>query len=437
MEKRETWGSKIGFILAAAGSSIGLGNIWRFPYLAGQNGGAIFVVVYLLAVLIIGLPVMLAEISLGRATGKNPVGAFQAIRPKGPWKLVGYLGVLTGLMILSYYSVVSGWITGYLYKAVTGKFSNITVEESQVSFGNFTAAQVLQILLTGLFIFFTAAIIYKGVSKGIERMAKILMPALFVILLLLVVWSLTLKGASQGLSFYLEPDFSKINATIIIKALGQAFFSLSLGLGAMMTYGSYMKKKESIPSAAGWVVLLDTSAALLAGFMIFPAIFSVPGMNPAEGPGLVFNVLPVIFSKIPLGIIVGPVFFVLLAIAALTSTISMLEVVVAYFCDERKWNRKTATIVFSFITFLVAIPSAISGKFFGLWDFIWGNLSLTIGALFIAIFVGYVWKTSNALEEIKQGAGSFKLARLWVICLKYVSPLILVLLLVNIIFKIV
>ncbi|MCU0285712.1 MAG: sodium-dependent transporter [Acidobacteria bacterium] len=431
MTNRENWGSKIGFILAAAGSAVGLGNIWRFPYMTGKNGGAVFLLVYLGAVIIVGLPIMLAEIALGRATNKNPVGAFTAIKPKSPWNLVGYLGVLTGIMIFAFYSVVAGWSVGYFIKSVTGELNNIDSVKAGEIFNTFVANGTWQVILTGFFVFITALIVVMGVTKGIERMSKIMMPALFVILILLVVRSITLPNAGTGLEFYLKPDFSKINPGVIVAAMGQAFFSLSLGMGAMMTYGSYLGKKDNIPSAGGWVAFLDTSIAVLAGFMIFPALFSVGGIQPTEGPGLVFQVLPIIFSKIPLGIIVGPLFFMLLIIAALTSTISLLEVPVAYIIDERKWSRKKANIAVSIFTFLFAIPCALSGKFLGLWDLIWGNFSLSIGAFFIAIFVGHVWKTANALQEINQGTTRFKSAKIWAIWIKYISPVIIVMILLS------
>lgn len=433
MTNRENWGSKAGFILAAAGSAVGLGNIWRFPYMTGKNGGAVFLVVYLGAIIIVGLPIMIAEIALGRAAKKNPVGAFTAIKPKGGWKMVGYLGVLTGVMIFSFYSVVASWSVGYFIKSITGELNNIDSTKAGDIFNSFTANSNWQIILTGFFILITALVVVMGVTKGIERMSKIMMPALFIILILLVIRSVTLPNASAGLEFYLKPDFSKINTDVVLGAMGQAFFSLSLGLGAMITYGSYLGKKDNIPSSGGWVALLDTSVAVLAGFVIFPAIFSVGGIEPTAGPGLVFQVLPIIFSKIPLGIIVGPLFFLLLMIAALTSTISLLEVPVAYLIDERKWSRKKANLVISILTFLFGIPCALSGKFLALWDFIWGNLSLSIGAFFIAIFVGHIWKTANALQEINQGTIKFKMAKIWAFWLKYISPVIIILILLSII----
>jgi NSS family neurotransmitter:Na+ symporter len=448
MTTRGNWGSKIGFILAASGSAVGLGNIWRFPYTAGVNGGALFVFFYLLSILLIALPVFIAETSLGRFSGRNPVGAFMAIKPRGPWKLVGYLGVLTGVMILSFYTMIAGWTLGYFFKAVTGKFSTMTGESAGNLFKEFAGDTLLQILLLAVFLFLTIYVVSRGVSSGIEKFSRILMPGLFILLLLLLVRALTLEGASKGLAFYLDPDFSKISPRVVIDAMGQAFFSLSLGMGAMITYGSYLQKDVNLPNAAAWVAFFDTFIAIMAGFIIFPAVFS-QGMNPAQGPDLVFNILPVIFAHMPGGIIFGPLFFLLLCIAALTSTVSLLEVASAYCIDEKKWGRKMSALIMGGITLLFGIPSILSYSnvkffrelpllkisFFDLWDKLWTTFALSIGAFFIAIFVGYVWKTSNALKEITQGTKRFRYALIWSISVKFLSPLLILLVLLSLFVK--
>ncbi len=431
MAKREKWGSKIGFILAASGSAIGLGNIWRFPYTVGQNGGALFVILYLIAIVGIGLPVLIAEISLGRFTGKNPVGAYNFVKPNSKWNLVGYLGVGTGVMILSFYSVVAGWTVGYFYKAVTGKLNNITSESAKTINSNFSSDSLLQIILLSVFILLTIAIVSRGISSGIEMFSKILMPLLLVILVILLVRSLTLENASAGLKYYLNPDFSKFNFKIVVEALGQAFFSLSLGMGSMITYGSYLKRKENLVSSAVWIAAFDTGIALMAGLIIFPAIFS-QHMDPAGGPGLVFQVLPVIFAKMPGGHIFGSLFFALLTIAALTSSISMLEVPVSYAIDEKKIGRKKAAFIIGGIAFLFAIPSALSEKFLTTMNYIWGNLSLSFGALFIAIFVAYIWKTKNALKEMSTD-DTVKKMFLWSTAIKYTVPISILIILIGII----
>ncbi len=433
MEKRGKWGSKFGFILAASGSAIGLGNIWRFPYTAGQNGGALFVMLYLIAIVCIALPVLIAAVSLGRHTGKNPVGAFEFIKPRTNWKLVGYLGVGTGFMILSFYAVIAGWTLGYFYKAVTGQLNNITSESAKVINSEFSSNSILQIILLSVFIILTIFIVSRGVSSGIEAFSKVLMPMLFIILIVLLVRSLTLKNASEGLKYYLNPDFSKFSFKLVVEALGQAFFSLSLGMGAMITYGSYLKKKEDILSASLWIVFFDTGIAILAGLIIFPAIFS-QNMDPAGGPGLVFQVLPVIFAKMPGGYIFGSLFFALLTIAALTSSISMLEVPVSFAIDEKKISRKKAAMIIGSITMLLAIPSALSEKFLTSMNYIWGNLSLTLGAFFISIFVAYVWKSRNALAELSEGSGKIRKMVLWQIAIKYIVPFFILIILIGIIF---
>ena len=451
MASRGKWGSKVGFILAASGSAVGLGNIWRFPYTAGKNGGALFVLIYLIAIVAVALPVLLAEVTLGRHTRKNPVGAFGAIRPARKWtagenvpilkrigaaffqwKYVGYLGVATGFMILSYYSVIAGWTVGYFFKAVTGKFQHITSQNTAQVYTSFTTNTVLQIGLLAFFLFLTVYVVSRGVSSGIEKFSKVLMPVLLVLMVLLLVRSLTLSNASAGLNFYLRPDFSKFSLRMVAEALGQAFFSMSLGMGTMITYGSYVNKRENLPGSAAWIGFFDTLIALLAGLIIFPAIFHA-GMDPAGGPGLVFKILPVIFAQMPMGYIFGPLFFLLLAIAALTSTISVLEVPVAFAVDEIKLSRKKAAWGIGVITLGVGIPSALSEKFLDLMNFIWGNLSLTIGALFVAVFVGYVWKTSKALMEISKGSERFRFAFFWVLSIKFITPLSILLILFGII----
>lgn len=436
--------SRVGFILAAAGSAVGLGNLWKFPYTVGENGGGLFVIVYLLSIALMALPVLLAEITLGRHTGKNPVGAFNALKPGSQWKWVGYIGVMSGFMILSFYSVVAGTTVGYFFKAITGQLRGITGEEAVALYEGFTGNPWLQIFLLLVFIGLTVYVVSRGVSGGIEKFSKILMPVLLGILILLVVRSLTLSGASKGVAFYLKPDLKAFRPKLIIEAMGQAFFSLSLGMGTMITYGSYVAKKENLPASAGWIAFFDTGIAIIAGFIIFPAIFS-QGMNPAQGSGAMFNVLPILFDKMPGGVVFGPLFFLLLSIAALTSTISILEVPVAYYIDEKGWERKRTAVIIGLVAALFGIPSALgqgavpfftnlplfNTSFLGLWVQVWGTLSLSVGAFFIALFVGHSWKTSNALKEINQGADRFPLAGAWGIALKFVAPILILVILLG------
>ena len=440
--QRGNWGSKIAFIFAAAGSAIGLGNIWRFPTVVGKNGGAVFVFVYILAVASIGFTVMLAELVIGRHTRKNPVGAFKQIKPRSPWKFAGYLGVLTGVFILSYYAVIAGWAAGYFVKTAGGAFrGNITGEMSAQIFKAFSSDPKQVLLFFFVIIAITTYIISKGVKGGIERWTKVLMPILFILILFLAVRAVTLPGASKGLSFYLKPDFSKLNGTVILFALGQAFFSLSLGMGTMITYGSYISKKDNLVSSAGWVAFSDSIIAILAGIIIFPTLFAIPGISPAEGSGLVFKVFPLIFSKIPGGYLFGMLFFFLLIVAALTSTISLLEVPVAYFVDEKQWSRSKAAIMIGAITFIIGVPSALStggAKIFEKWDvmtkvdFVFGNITLAVGALMICLFLGYVWGVKKALQEIALGNQHFFLSPVWSFSVKYLSPIAIIIILIFI-----
>ncbi len=436
-QDRGKWGSRIGFVFAAAGSAIGLGNIWRFPYVAGENGGAAFVFLYIFFVLIIGVPVMISELAVGRRTERNPVGAFRQLAPKSWWPGVGVLGVITGVSILSFYSVVAGWTMGYFFKTLRGDFTTeLTAGNLEMVFNSFVSSPMTMIGYAFVFIFMTALVVQGGVSGGIERWAKILMPFLLFLLVVLTLRSVTLEGAGAGIRAYLLPDFSEIRAATFGKALGQALFSLSLGMGTMITYGSYMSKKENLITSAGYVCFFDTMIAILAGLMIFPAIYA-NNLDMKAGPGLVFQVIPSIFSKMFGGHIFGAGFFLLLAIAALTSTISLLEVPVAYLVDERKWQRKNAVFFMSGAAFVLSVPSALSflpGGFFsqlpalGL-DFLsfmsiaMGNYSLAIGSLFIAIFIGIRWGAGQVREDFASYQTRPIVYKIWRFLIRYVCPI--------------
>ena len=435
---RGNWGSKTGFILAAAGSAIGLGNIWRFPTVTGQNGGAAFVIIYLGCVLLLGVPVMIAELSIGRRATSDPVGAFKTLAPNSLWKAVGGLGVLTGFMILSSYCVVAGWTLKYVLVTINGQFAGANPETITHIFTTFVSDGTSVTLYHLFYVILTVWIVTGGIEKGIEKASMILMPTLLLILLLLVLRSLTLPGASQGISFYLSPDFSKVNLSVVMSALGQAFFSLSLGMGAMLTYGSYLSKKENLISSALYVSLADTLIAFLAGFAIFPALFSVEGLSPDVGSGLIFLVLPNIFNQIPFGQLFGTAFFLLLAIAALTSTICLLEVVVAYFIDQKKWSRKKSALLVGLGAFLFGLPSAYSNGsstfFAGFMDAIFlyfGEISLAVGALFICLFVGWKWNISAALEEIRYGCPHSLVPFIWSFLIRYICPTAITIILID------
>ena len=433
--QRGFWGSRLGFILAASGSAVGLGNIWKFPYIVGQNGGGAFVLIYLVCIFVIGTPIMLAEFTLGRKTQLNPVGAFNQIKPDSPWTGIGYMGVLAGFFILSFYGVVGGWTFAYVVKAITGSvLAFSSPKEAGEFFASFIGNTGEVIFYHALFMGTCIAIVLRGVHGGIERTCNILMPTLIIILVLLMFRALTLDGAMEGVAFYLTPDFSKININVVLIALGQAFFSLSLGMGCMITYGSYLSEKENLTSSTLYVVMFDTLIALLVGMVIFPAVFAM-GLEPTEGPGLVFSVLPTVFADMPLGHGVAVIFFILLAIAAITSGISLLEVVVAYFIDQRGWKRKRAVLIVGSAIFAFGIPSGLSFgvmadvklwgmNFFDHVDNIASNYLLPLGGMLTAVFVGWVWGTQNAHQEIEKHENDFAFpwAQCWEFLIRYVTP---------------
>ncbi len=445
---RENWGSKLGFILAAAGSAIGLGNIWKFPYIAGQNGGAAFVFIYLISILLIGVPVLFAEILIGRTTNRNPVGAFKKLSNGSTfWTSIGGIGVIAGFLILSYYAVVAGWAVGYIVEAAKGVFYDFPTPNAAGHHFNELIGNVYWIVgYFALFMAITMGFVLFGVQKGIEQGSKIMMPILFLLLIILVIRGLTLDGASEGMIFLWKPDWSKVTGQTILLALGQAFFTLSLGMGAMLTYGSYMSKKDNIPVSGLEIVSLDTAIALLAGIAIFTAVFAT-GQSPNAGPGLIFHTLPVVFTKMPGGYIFSILFFILLTIAAVTSAISLLEVITAYFVDEKGWHRKKAVLIFGGITFLLGLPSALSYNvmadfrifglnFFDFIDFISANILLPVGGFFISVFVAYYWGFDKAVINLKEGAENLFnknpwLEIYWKVFLKYFAPVLILLVLLS------
>ncbi|MBN2070226.1 MAG: sodium-dependent transporter [Candidatus Krumholzibacteriota bacterium] len=437
-EARGLWSSRFGFILAAAGSAIGLGNIWRFPYTTGENGGGAFLILYLICIVLLGLPIMVAELTIGRFSRRNPVGAFETIRPGSPWKLIGYMGVITGLCILSYYSVLAGYTVGYIGKSLSGNSS---------TYEAFTSNPFVSIPLFIAFIVITVLVVHGGVKNGIERWAKILMPTLLVLMIILIIRSVTLEGAGKGLAFYFRPDFSKVTGNTVLAALGQAFFSLSLGMGAMITYGSYLNREDNLVISGCYVVFFDTLIAVMAGLLIFPAIFAM-NMSPDAGPGLVFKVLPEIFGLIPGGRLVGAFFFILLSIAALTSTISLLEVVTSYLVDEKHWLRRNVVWVVAAATFVLGLPSVLSQEgmvpwlvdlpglgtsFLGFMDWLFGNIMLGVGALFIAVFTGWVWKRESSSRELRLGYPGFdRIAPVLFFLLRFFCPVVILIVLIFI-----
>ena len=433
-KKRDGFGSKIGIIAAAAGSAIGLGNIYRFPCEVGENGGAAFLLMYLAVVIFLGIPVMLSELVIGRRSQSNTVGAFKRLAPKTAWSIVGYMGVLCGFLIFAFYSTVSGWTLEYILKSLTNSFHGKDLSTIEQEFIAFHDTGWRNVIWQGIFIFLTGFVVFKGVQNGIEKYAKILMPLLLFILVILGIRSMTLPGAKEGLAFLFHPDFSKITGDVLIDALGQGFFSLSLGMGVLITYGSYVKKDDNLTSTAFSVVLADTMIALLAGIVIFPAAFSF-GVKPEAGIGLVFNTLPMLFNQMTGGYWFCLIFFVLLAIAALTSTISLLEVVVAYLSVELHLKRQWATVLacagtmllgaFASLSLMGDSPFAKDGyTLFGMMDFLSSNILLPLGGMLIVIFVGWkLGKTEFFAEVTNDGVIKASLKRIIFFIIRYLAPI--------------
>ncbi len=526
---RGNWGSKLGFILAAGGSAVGLGNLWKFPYLAYSNGGGAgdqqgaggFVLIYLLAVLVLGLPIMIAEMMLGKRTQTTPIGAFESVRPHSLWKHVGTLCVITGFLLLSYYSVIAGWTVEYTVKSVTSEFSNydqavseemvreqlwhdfvyssegeaaliielgqkpeslskaltdpklntlkqvVTDQEwkrlqqneegqaklselkktlyPQKLFSEFIAHPWKQVLWAFVFLAMTVGVVIGGVSKGIERWSKILMPALFVLLIVLLGRMLMLDGAGKALSFLFRPSFEMVTASTVLNAMGQAFFSLSLGMGVLITYGSYMKKEDNLVSSSYSVVIMDTLIALIASVIIFSAIFSYNLVMKDGGTGNLFTAMPVIFMKLPGGILLCAAFYILVIFAALTSAISMLEAVVATFVDEFKWSRKKAVYIISAVTFVLGIPAALSynlmsnvtimGKtWIDFADFLCSNWFMPIGGLMLSLFVGFVFTKKDQREELPEAHCKWFPFPLFRVLVRYIAPVLVVVVLLGMLF---
>ncbi|MFO8057895.1 MAG: sodium-dependent transporter [bacterium] len=454
VKTRGLWSNRFMFILAAAGSAIGLGNIWRFPYLVGKYGGGAFVLVYLFFILIIGLPILVSEIMIGRQSRRNPVGAFKRLADKNPfWMAVGFLGVASGFVILSYYSVVAGWTVDYFVRSVSGDYLNADLETINNLFNSVVTDGIEPLVWHTVFMAAIVSIVIFGVKEGLERWIGILMPLLFLLLIALVIYGLFQGDAAGGLGYLFVPDWSSLytneageyTAIPVLEALGQAFFTLSLGMGAMITYGSYLGDDESLSSSAVMVAGLDTLIAILAGIAIYTILFQY-NLDPAQGPGLVFKVLPLAFSQMPGGQYIGTAFFLLLSFAALTSGISLLEVVVAYFIDDRKWKRTRATLIMGAIIWGLGVFSALSySKLSGVTliknmegqgmpvldsiDRIANNYMLPLGGLFIALFGGWFMKRESVRHQLIEGGGTRIFYGFWKKVIRYVTPVAVALLL--------
>lgn len=434
-----TWSSRWTFILAATGSAVGLGNIWKFPYMAGDNGGGAFVLVYLACICVIGLPIMLGEIMIGRRGRSSPANSMRSLAKEAntssAWTLLGATGALAGLLILSFYSVAAGWAMSYVFNG----FQNITAESSSASFNNLLSSPSSLIFWHTLFISITVLIVARGILKGLEKWINTLMPILFLIILLLCVYAMQTGAFLEGLRYLFMPDFSKINPQVMLEALGQAFFTLSLGMGAIMAYGAYMPPNQNIGKTAISVAALDTGVALLAGIAIFPIVFA-NGLAPSEGPGLVFVTLPIAFSAMPFGILFGTLFFVLLSIAALSSSVSLIEPGVAWLIESLRIKRKTATILLGFTAWFIGLFSALSfnliseftifgRNFFDATDFLTSQIMLPLGGIFIAIFVGWIMKKEHVLEGL--GFKEDIIFKAWYFSVRYIAPVLVGLVFLN------
>jgi len=437
VSSRDQFTSKIGFILAAAGSAIGLGAIWKFPYMAGTNGGSVFILLFILCTFFIGLPVLIAEFMIGRRGQKDAVTSFKEQAPGKPWYLIGWGGMIIAGLILSFYSVVGGWILSYLGRSLTFQLSSNDGNYADL-FNNIISSPFEAILVQGLFLLLTIAIVSGGIKGGIEKASTWMMPLLFIFFIVLVIRSLTLDGAMQGVKFMFVPDWSYLNAETFLKALGQAFFSLSVGIAVMITYASYLPKTEKIGNSAINVASMNIIISLLAGLVIFPAVFAL-GYTPDQGPGLVFIILPAVFEQLPLGGLFLTIFFILLLFATVTSSISMLEIVVAIAIGDKPEKRKKIAWIGGIIIFGFGIPSALSfgilsdvqlldRSIFDFVDFLTNSVGMPIGALLISIFAGYYYTKDISRKEL---ASSSLMFNIWYLLIRYVSPIAIFLIFIQ------
>ena len=428
------WSSRFAFILAATGSAVGLGNIWKFPYITGENGGGAFVIVYLLCVLLIGIPIMIAETMLGRRSQKNPIETMELLTEEAGadhnWHYLGWMGVIAGLLILSYYSVIAGWASAYILKAFTGSFLDADAITIKKIFDDFVASPIKLIFWHSLFMLATMLIVVRGVNNGLEKASQYLMPSLFVLIFALVGYAMTTSSYFQGLHFLFMPDFSKLTSNSVLTAMGHAFFTLSLGMGAIMVYGSYLSKDISIAKTAFLIAGADTVIALLAGIAIFPIVFA-NNLHPNSGPGLIFETLPIAFGSMTGGWLMGILFFLMLAVAALTSSISLIEPAVAWLVENKGFTREKACVWSGLATWALGLGTVFSFniwanvKFFDrsifqLLDYLTANLMLPVGGFCIAIFSGWIMKKHDSEQELNMPTEASY--QIWKILISYVAP---------------
>ena len=442
MAERHLFSNRMGFILATAGAAVGLGNIWRFPYLAAEYGGGIFLLIYLLLVVTLGFTIMITEIAIGRSTGCGVLGAFAKISRK--WRFIGYLSLMVPCIILPYYSVIGGWVMKYGFEFITGGGAGIA-SNAEGFFAAFTGSIASPIFWSVLFILITAVIMLFGVKKGIERTSRILMPVLFVMLIGLAIYCICMPGGLDGLAYYLYPDFSKFSFEAVVAAMGQLFYSLTLGFGVMITYGSYLAKKENLEKSVHIIEIFDTGVAVLAGLLIVPAAFVFSGGSPESlgaGPGLMFEALPQVFETFPGGDIVGAIFFICVFFAALTSAICMYEVPVAALMEKFNIKRPAAVGIVTVFSIAVAILVclgynvldfiAIAGyNIFGMLDFFANSLLLPVVAILTCLLIGWIVKPKVVIDEIEDGGHVFKMKKVYLFVLKYFAPVAITLILLS------
>ncbi len=447
------WSSRWAFILAATGSAVGLGNIWRFPYLAGENGGGAFVLVYLFFVFVVCIPIMMAEILIGRRGRQSPINTMRTLAEEEGlgryWSLLGWMGVFAGFIILSYYSVIAGWTIAYIFRTGTGMFDNVNAELSASIFSNLISDPEKLLVWHTTFMMMTILVVARGVKSGLEKAVRFLMPALFFLLLLMVGYAMSTEKFMDGLSYLFIPDFvalakKDLFADVFLPALGQAFFSLSLGMGAIMVYGSYLSNKSSIASTSISIALADTSVAILAGIAIFPIVFTY-GIEPSGGPGLIFISLPIAFGQMPYGTVFGCLFFLLLAFAAWTSAISLLEPAITWLVENRNINRIKATGIAGMIAWTLGVVTVLSfnhwafsftfagslkeNGLFDMMDILTSNIMLPLGGLLVAIFASWLMSRKSTVDELGMGDGI--IYRLWLFAVRYIAPLGVIMIFLN------
>ena len=446
MQNRDKFTTSLGVLTATLGSAVSLGNIWKFPYFTGQYGGAAFIVIYLICVVLAGIPVMVSEFVIGRRANSNPVGAFKKLAPGTAWYAIGYSGIAASFLIMLFYTSVAGWVYSYIFRALSGTFINASPEMTIGVFGKLITSNYEPIIWQIIVLIVVSSIIIAGVQKGIERMTKTLMPLLFVLLLLCDIRALTLPGAQMGVEFLFKPDFTKITREVIIIALGLAFFKLSVGMGTMVTYGSYFDKNQNLPGTAVKVALSDILVSMMAGLAIFPAVFAF-GFEPDAGPGLLFITIPMVFSKMPLGNILLTIFFLLTAIAATTAMMSLLEVPVAYLVEEKGYSRTKATLTSAATIAILGSTASLSadagsllgsikifGKtFFDLYDYISSNILMPVGGLFTVIFIVWVLGKANLAAELSNDGqlNNKGVINLFYLIVKYMTPLLIIIIFLN------